>query len=67
MASERHGSWRKAATPPGVPARYNAAYSGFAAVSAVACPPKFALCVAGGSKTPAKSIGAQAFIVSQVG
>jgi hypothetical protein len=59
VISERHGAWGKAVTPAGLPA------GGGATVSAVACPPRITLCVAGGNQTPANSNRAQAFIVSQ--
>ncbi len=65
VVSEWHGIWGKAVTPAGLPARYNPNDSPGATVGAVACPPKVALCVAGGNETPANSNRAQAFIVSQ--
>jgi len=64
VISEWHGTWGKAVTPAGLP-RYHPNEPGGATVSAVACPPKVALCIAGGSESPANSNRAQAFIVSQ--
>ncbi|MGO8959263.1 MAG: hypothetical protein ACLQFR_18130 [Streptosporangiaceae bacterium] len=65
VMSEWHGTWGKAVTPAGLPARYNVNGPGGATVRAVACPPKVTLCVAGGNQTPANGNRAQAFIVSQ--
>jgi hypothetical protein len=61
VISEWHGAWGKAVTPAGIPARYGAT------VTAVACPPKITLCIAGGYETAANSTRAQPFIVSQAG
>ena len=59
VISEWHGTWGKAVRPAGIPAADSAS------VTAVACPPKITLCLAGGDETPANSNRSQAFIVSQ--
>jgi hypothetical protein len=61
VISEWHGTWGKAVTPAGIPARYSAS------VIAVACPPKITLCIAGGFETAPSSTRSQPFIVSQAG
>jgi hypothetical protein len=61
VISEWHGTWGKAIRPAGIAAGHSAS------VTAVACPPKVTLCIAGGNETPANSTRAQAFIVSQTG
>jgi hypothetical protein len=65
VASESHGIWGKAVTPAGIPARYNAGYQTGAIVNAISCPPKVALCLAGGSYEGPKG-GLRAFLVGQV-
>jgi hypothetical protein len=68
VISEWHGTWGKAITPAGLPARYNPNDSPEATVGAVECPPRTTLCVAGGNYTaPANSNNSHAFIVSQAG
>jgi hypothetical protein len=59
VISEWHGTWGKAIRPAGTPARYSAS------VTAVACPPRITLCIAGGYETRANSTRSQPFIVSQ--
>jgi hypothetical protein len=61
VITQWHGIWGKAATLTGLPRR------AAATVSAVACPPKVTLCIAGGHETPVNSDRTQAFVVSQAG
>ena len=65
VISEWHGTWGKTVTPAGIPSRGSQNGEPGAEVSAVACPPRIVLCIAGGSETPVNSSRAQAFIVSQ--
>jgi hypothetical protein len=67
LISEWRGTWGKVVRPRGVPTGYNGSEPGGAAVNAVACPPKIALCIAGGYESPRNSNRAQAFTVSQNG
>jgi hypothetical protein len=60
VISEWHGTWGKVITPAGL------FRGGSGGVSAVACPPRITLCVAGGDETPRNGVRAQAFVVSQV-
>ncbi len=60
VISQWHGTWGKAVTPAGILDRYSS-------ITAMACPPKITLCIAGGNETPAGSIRSQPFIVSQTG
>jgi hypothetical protein len=62
VISEQHGIWGTPVTPAGLP---NPAKSQGATVGAVGCPPRVALCLAGGNDTPVNSDRAQAFLVAQ--
>ncbi len=61
VITESKGTWGTPVSPTGLPAQYSAT------ISAVACPPKITLCIAGGLETPANSTRSEPFIVSQTG